>query len=1035
MLQMGVIPKQRSLKWSVLGVCVLWGSPTLAQCETTDADMNGVPDVCPAGSIYIAGTGAGETLTGGNGADCIFGFGGADTINAGGGADYICAGAGDDIVNAANGTDTIYGEDGDDTLNGENQGDIIDGGAGDDTLNGGGGADNLFGGDDDDTINGGNGGDALSGGPGTDTLDGQGGSDTCVEEVPGMSTGLTSCETTTYALLNRVALGQHKGTPVLHFQTTTEFGVSGFQVERRHADTWVSVGAVAVTPGDAWGGADYWLPDRSLRDHVAQYRVVEFTVDGGRTVHGPFWVSDHARVDRTQGRQLRPLVMKTRTFERARTVSKSSGEAVSGVIAWTRASGVTAIDAADLAEAFGRSVSSIEAALAQQDIAITTDGRPVAWRADGSALVFVSQQPAHAFSQRRPYIITLRPGVTMQNQTPAGVTGSASPHRYADTARIEQDAFPGPSGGPDPLGDLYFWHALTPTSAAAATVELDVPLVDAEVDLATVRVVVHGATESEEQPHRLEVLWNGESQGVHDFFGRVAETVTFSVSPNVQNTVTLVASAAGEEPSTLYVDRLEVDYTRTATTPASMHDVTATNARVDVATTAVQSRLFDVTDIDTPIDLGVHPSAAGLAFDGVAGRRYLVQAVDAIHMVDALEPFRSDDLRDASRSGNYVIVTHASLLEAARLLATHRAAQGWDTRVVDIADVYRQFGDGYPTPWAIKGFLRYATSDWDTAPEAVVLLGGGHFDYRAVTTESANPIPAPLALTDGGLVPADSALADLSGDDGVPELAIGRLPFFTHDAVAQWLRRVAHFEATLSEPAAAFVADRDDTVSFSATVAAQLGRFEPNSATTIDLETTALADAKTALLSAWRGDLAWLHYTGHGGLDRFGRDALITTEDLAGLSAASRSPILTAWSCNLNRYDVPGFDAFGAVALNEGAATAVLSSTGWLNHHDTEAMREAFFRSLSEATAPTLGALLLKAHGATAQPQTHAAWTLLGDPGQRIAPPKSASVGPTYTEPAESTGCSLVWGTHKSLGGPLSVGAILLLIIGIARRR
>ena len=51
-----------------------------AQCSTDDLDMNGVPDVCPAGTNYIEGTAAGETLRGTNGADCIFGLGGADTI-------------------------------------------------------------------------------------------------------------------------------------------------------------------------------------------------------------------------------------------------------------------------------------------------------------------------------------------------------------------------------------------------------------------------------------------------------------------------------------------------------------------------------------------------------------------------------------------------------------------------------------------------------------------------------------------------------------------------------------------------------------------------------------------------------------------------------------------------------------------------------------------------------------------------------------------------------------------------------------------
>ena len=121
-------------------------------CSTEDLDTNGVPDVCPSASNYIAGSPGNDSLSGTNQVDCIFGFGGDDA----------------DLLDGGNGNDHV-----------------LMGGAGDDTIYGGLGS---------DVLNGESGDDWLSGGAGTDTLHGGSGIDTCVEEVPGTSERLTGCE-------------------------------------------------------------------------------------------------------------------------------------------------------------------------------------------------------------------------------------------------------------------------------------------------------------------------------------------------------------------------------------------------------------------------------------------------------------------------------------------------------------------------------------------------------------------------------------------------------------------------------------------------------------------------------------------------------------------------------------------------------------------------------------------------------------------------------------------------------------------------
>ena len=132
------------------------------------------------------GTGAADTLTGGEGNDNIDGEGGNDALLGGAGGDYINGGAGNDRIWGQDGNDGLAGGAGDDLAYGQAGADTLAGGAGDDTLLGGEGydqirgdegADKLWGESGRDTLEGGAGADVLGGGDGNDSLRGGAGVD------------------------------------------------------------------------------------------------------------------------------------------------------------------------------------------------------------------------------------------------------------------------------------------------------------------------------------------------------------------------------------------------------------------------------------------------------------------------------------------------------------------------------------------------------------------------------------------------------------------------------------------------------------------------------------------------------------------------------------------------------------------------------------------------------------------------------------------------------------------------------------------
>jgi Ca2+-binding RTX toxin-like protein len=105
-------------------------------------------------SRVLAGTAAGETITGFADGDLIDAGGGNDTVYGRNGDDTLIGGDGADTLNGENGNDTLLGGLGNDTLYGDDGDDVLDGGAGNDWLRGLGGNDTFrFGrGDGSDTI-------------------------------------------------------------------------------------------------------------------------------------------------------------------------------------------------------------------------------------------------------------------------------------------------------------------------------------------------------------------------------------------------------------------------------------------------------------------------------------------------------------------------------------------------------------------------------------------------------------------------------------------------------------------------------------------------------------------------------------------------------------------------------------------------------------------------------------------------------------------------------------------------------------------
>ena len=58
-----------------------------------------------------------------------------------------------------------------------------------------------------------------------------------------------------------------------------------------------------------------------------------------------------------------------------------------------------------------------------------------------------------------------------------------------------------------------------------------------------------------------------------------------------------------------------------------------------------------------------------------------------------------------------------------------------------------------------------------------------------------------------------------------------------------------------------------------------------------------------------------MNYVGHGGLDRLASEGLLVTADADALTNGERLPVVTALTCTINRFEVPGFVPLGAALV------------------------------------------------------------------------------------------------------------------------
>ncbi len=376
---------------------------------------------------------------------------------------------------------------------------------------------------------------------------------------------------------------------------------------------------------------------------------------------------------------------------------------------------------------------------------------------------------------------------------------------------------------------------------------------------------------------------------------------------------------------------------------------------------------------------------------------------------------------------NLVIVTPSILKEQADTLAEfHRTHNNITATVVDLDQIYTEFGCGQRDLTAIRDFMKmlYDKGYPDNPPRYLLLFGDGTYDPKNRIVANNNLIPPyesnEYLLSTGSYVSDDyfGIMGDNEGlnMNGSIEIGIGRLPINTVEQAQNVVAKIKRYSSLNDSTMAdwkntiTFVAD-DPNSNLHMQQAEQLTdtikkkysflnvkkiyndayRFIPSPS---GLRSP---DCEKAINQAVKDGTIFLSYTGHGGEDGWSATKILTVSDINSWNNIYRLPVFLTATCEFSRFDNPNRPTGGELVITklDGGAIAIFTTTRKAFASANIQLAASFVSNLKSVNGEAnqkMGDLIRIVKNANNNNVYIRNFVLLGDPAQDIAFPKQQVV-------------------------------------------
>ncbi|MEK6409231.1 MAG: C25 family cysteine peptidase [Acidobacteriota bacterium] len=498
------------------------------------------------------------------------------------------------------------------------------------------------------------------------------------------------------------------------------------------------------------------------------------------------------------------------------------------------------------------------------------------------------------------------------------------------------------------------------------------------------------------QPHRVKVLLNNDILGEINFDGQGQGRTTFSV-PHTwlkqgDNKVTLMSEGGDLDISV--VDAIRITYQHTYSADGDALRFTASpkqKVTVDGFTSAA-IRVVDVTDPSEAREVTGKIQQQGATYAitvGVpkGGERTLLVFVDAqAKRPSAIAANQASSWRDPNNTADLVIIGHRDFLDSVKPLVALRQSQGLTVAVAGVEDIYDEFSFGNKTPEAIRDFLSYAKTSWEKSPRFVLLVGDATNDPRNFLGKGDfDFVPTKMIATQYNETASDGWFADFAGD-GLPQMAIGRLPVRSAQEAGAMIAKIVGFDQTSKSGGVLLVSDNDTGYDFEGT-SAELRSLVPSGVPVNEIRRSQMDTAalKSSLIDGINRGEKIVSYVGHGSVEMW-RGGILTPADARNLTNSQPLPFFMAVTCLNGYFQDPVSDSLAESLMKaeHGGAVAVWASSGFLEAGPQAGMARQMFQLIFGSDSLTVGEMVNRAKASVNDADARRTYTLFGDPSMKL---------------------------------------------------
>ena len=437
--------------------------------------------------------------------------------------------------------------------------------------------------------------------------------------------------------------------------------------------------------------------------------------------------------------------------------------------------------------------------------------------------------------------------------------------------------------------------------------------------------------------------------------------------------------------------------------------------------------LWDVTDFVNPIRINPLAIGSEYTFRENAGvlKEYIVLN-DSDYFIPTLldNSLIENQNLHALRDVNYIVITHKELeAQAQRLASYHQSNSGLTTAVVELNQIYNEFGSGSPDNSAIRDFIKYISNTNTTSDgklKYVCFFGDASYDYKDRITDNNNVVPvfesnqsfnlATSYVTDDYFVMLDPSEGQMLSGDTV-DVASGRIPvttvqqatevvdkilsYYHKSAFGDWRNTITLLADDIDEAGEETIQLGMERIADSIKKNKPIFNINKIYADAFKQETSSGGERypqiNNALTNAVEKGTLVMDYFGHGGEDGFASERILEVPQIQAFNNKNTLPLFITVTCEFSRFDNPLRTTAGELTFwnKDGGAASLITTTREVFISTGQNFNERLLKILLEFNSEdlTIAESLMEAKNGFSSFQKFFIY-YIGDPAMKLAIPK-----------------------------------------------